>query len=732
MGKLIDKKTGATITATGDELISALKSGKYAPADETVTVVNQHGDSVALDADFAAQEVSGGTYQGETAGQQAERAHEAQLEEENSGILAAAGAAGLGLARGASLTFSDAALVGSGLVDPETIKNLQKYQGAASLAGEGAGLLGTAWLTGGTGAAARLAGATPAGLVARGASALGARAGGGTLARTVLGGVIEGSVDGALWSGAQSVSDAIVNNDRLTVESFLANVGSGAALGGAAGGLFKLGAHGAGKLAARGEGKVGSEALKGFDDFGKAFTQRVKNDIDNLAPHYTVPGRTGAAGVELGAAAKELQTTLKKIDLAPSALARKPPEEAIAILQKTDRYLRAKQAIDDTLGTRIDDFNDLTRPADRLDSIAAMEPEVLEKSLKIDKTKLPAGSVDEFGRLRPLSEPVETLWRGYVAERIAATNTGKSTLRSLLDLAGMAANVATLGGAGMVSNAARRVILQPLQNVATSLRAVQAVKTRMAEGIEAFAKAAVKPGAGVKASRAASTAFRGVRFAEGKRDRKRRESVALKTMRELQSAASDPATLRRTLDARFAPIRGINLQLGYELVDRYLQRMEYLYQNMPPLHGPVSPFGKPRGGPSSAEVHAFANRLRASEDPLSLLDDLRHGRVNREAVETVRELYPELFKQMQSGLLQEVSAMAERGKEITYQARLQLDLVWDVPLEPTAQPAFLGPVNQMYAAKREEQQKSGGGGFAPSAASPRTPEPTAAQRLENR
>ncbi len=718
MGVLLDKK-GNPIEVTGDELVQKLQSGDFVPASETVTVRNAQGDSVALPSDTASRQLKEGGYSGESVGEQAGRAHEAQLEEEFSGAGAGLAAGGLGLARGASLTLSDAALAGLGIVDPETIQNLQRFQPGASLAGEAGGLLGTAWLAGGAGAAARIAGYTPAGMAARGAAVLGAKAGGNTLARAALGLGVEGAVDGALWSGAQSISDAVVNNDPLTVESFLANVGSGAAVGGFAGGL--LGA--AGKMASR-ETRVTPKALEGFDDFGKSFAKRIKSDIDNLPGHVTAPPRTGAAGAELSASIRDLQSAMKGKagSFAPSDLARKAPEEAIAHLQKADRYIKARQAVDSVLGTRhSDDLIDVASlgvPADNLAAIGKMEPEVLAKTLGIAPEKLPQG----------LSGPSELLFKAYVAERVVAKSSGKGALGSLLDMASTAANIATLGGAGVISSAARRVILQPLQHFASSLRAVQSVKARMADGVQAFAKAAVKPGAGVKAARVANTAFRGVRFAEGRRSRKDK-SIAIKTMRELQSAAANPQALRATLDKRFAPLRGINLQLAYEIGERYMQRIDYLNRNLPPLNGPTSPFAKTRGGPSAEEVQKFANRLRASEDPLSLLDDLKSGHINREAVETVKEMYPELFKQMQLGLMQEVSTLQDKGKEMTYQARLQLDMVWDVPLEPTAQPAFLGTVNEMYAMKREQAPA---GMPAPSTRAPKLPEATAAQRLENR
>lgn len=714
MSKLIDKKTGATVTVTGNELIKKLKSGDYAPADSSITLKNEHGDSVSVDSSTASRQIQEGEFEGETAGEQSARAHEAELEAKYDDFGSGALAAGLGIARGATYNLSDVALGAIG--DPDMINELRERRPGASLAGEAIGILGTAGVGSGGGLVGRLASKMPAGAGARFAAGVGARVGESTLARKVAGGAIEAGIDGALWSGGQSLAEATLNHDPLTVESFLANVGSGAAFGGAAGGLFRLGAAGVGKLAQRGEGRVGSEALKGYDDFAKNVGKRISDDLAVGASTWA----KGKSAVEVADLVKVGKNGVSK--LAPSELARKAPEAVIAELKKLDNYFEAR-AVEDTLrGTKsasdLIDVASLGVPKNTLDTIAKMEPEVMAKVLKTDVAKLPQN----------LSPPADLLWRAYVAERVAATNAGKSTLGALVDLGKTGANVATFGTAGLLDGAVKRVITRPIQEFATSLRAVQSVNERMAEGIQAFARASVKPGAAVKAQRVASSAFRGVRFAEGRRSRKN-EDIALKTMRELQKAAADPMEMRRVVDQRLAPLKGINLQLGYELSNKFLERVAYLNRHLPPLHGPTNPFGLERGRPPAAEIQKFANRLRASEDPLSLLDDLKHGVVSREAVETVRELYPELFAQMQTGLMKEAALLKEKGKEMSYAARMQLDLLWDVPLEPTAQPQFMYAVNQMYAAKRQQAQQSSGGGFAPSAASPRSPSPTDAQKL---
>jgi hypothetical protein len=107
----------------------------------------------------------------------------------------------------------------------------------------------------------------------------------------------------------------------------------------------------------------------------------------------------------------------------------------------------------------------------------------------------------------------------------------------------------------------------------------------------------------------------------------------------------------------------------------------------------------PKWKPSKTELAQFARINRAAMDPGSFLDDFKAGRVTKEAVETVRDLYPEIYAQVTNEL---IGRMGELQK-LPYAERLQLSTLFDVPLDATMEPAFLASV-QMF------QPTAGGGG----------------------
>lgn len=143
-----------------------------------------------------------------------------------------------GLARGATLGLSDAAMVGLG-VDEEDIAGRRELGTGTTLAEIGGAVL-PGVLSGGTGTLGTLARLTPAGM----ATSLGARAGvaaGGGL----VGAATAGATEGAFFGAGQGVSNVSLSEDPVTVEGMLGEIGSNALYGAGIGGGAGILAHSA-------------------------------------------------------------------------------------------------------------------------------------------------------------------------------------------------------------------------------------------------------------------------------------------------------------------------------------------------------------------------------------------------------------------------------------------------------------------------------------------------------
>lgn len=111
--------------------------------------------------------------------------------------------------------------------------------------------------------------------------------------------------------------------------------------------------------------------------------------------------------------------------------------------------------------------------------------------------------------------------------------------------------------------------------------------------------------------------------------------------------------------------------------------------------------------PSTMEMAKFEKYLKAIENPLSVLDDLQSGIISRESIEAIQAVYPNLYNRIQENVLEKV---AKDPEAITYQQRLTLGVVLDIPTDISLQPMVIKALQSHFA---EAQQSQSGGTIAP-------------------
>lgn len=107
--------------------------------------------------------------------------------------------------------------------------------------------------------------------------------------------------------------------------------------------------------------------------------------------------------------------------------------------------------------------------------------------------------------------------------------------------------------------------------------------------------------------------------------------------------------------------------------------------------------------PSSLELAKFERYVEGVEQPLTLLDDLESGRISREKVEAVREVYPDLYMRIQS---QAMEFIAEKADDIGYEKRLQLGILLGIPADTSLVPQNMINLQKTFLEQpvRGEQQ----------------------------
>lgn len=217
MAYVLNQQSGSVEQVPDDQVAELVASGAAQLPKGRVAVVAPDGTSGTIDeAEAAAAFRNGFRFQG--AGELADVAEEKTYGDRS----IAAGLAGL--ARGATLGLSDAALTQTGLVEPRTLEGIKNRNVAASVGGEVAGTV----------AGLLIPGAAP-GLVAK--AGLGAE----RLAVGALGKVgakvAAGALEGSLYGIGNAVSESALGDVDLSAEKLVSSIGVGALLG-AGGGLL--------------------------------------------------------------------------------------------------------------------------------------------------------------------------------------------------------------------------------------------------------------------------------------------------------------------------------------------------------------------------------------------------------------------------------------------------------------------------------------------------------------
>lgn len=206
-------------------------------------------------------------YRVEQVGERSEQLHQESVERRFSSAEQKLATFGEGVLSAASLGFADP------LMDDYSTRKREEINPGTRVVGEVVGTIASAVASGGTSLVSKVLGATPAGLLERGA--VRAAAGVASPVRRIA---VEGAVEGFGQAAGQVMGDAL-SGDPVTVESAVTTIGVGTFLG-----------YGVGALAGKGLKYLGKlpdgVAAKSADQAG-TFASRLVDDVDALESRHT-------------------------------------------------------------------------------------------------------------------------------------------------------------------------------------------------------------------------------------------------------------------------------------------------------------------------------------------------------------------------------------------------------------------------------------------------------------
>lgn len=183
---------------------------------------------------------------------------------------------------------------------------------------------------------------------------------------------------------------------------------------------------------------------------------------------------------------------------------------------------------------------------------------------------------------------------------------------------------------------------------------------------------------------------------------KTKEEAFARRASELRDAVANPAATEATVRARLAPIGKEAPQTGEAMVAQAMRSIFYLANALPP-QAAASPFASPlrKSVQSEVDIREFAQAVKAVNDPMSVLEDVVHGRLSMRAAAALRETNPELYNEMRVEI---VRAIEENGgKGVKYDTRLKLGLFFGEPIDPTLDPTFLQAAQSSYSQGENQQ-----------------------------
>lgn len=98
---------------------------------------------------------------------------------------------------------------------------------------------------------------------------------------------------------------------------------------------------------------------------------------------------------------------------------------------------------------------------------------------------------------------------------------------------------------------------------------------------------------------------------------------------------------------------------------------------------------------SRQQADAFLEAVRTVQDPLSVLDSLKAGKISKGQVEALKAVYPSLYGQIQTEVQAQLDA---RTEPLPYRKALELSTLLGVVGSPTLDPRFIKAVQASYAA----------------------------------
>jgi hypothetical protein len=115
---------------------------------------------------------------------------------------------------------------------------------------------------------------------------------------------------------------------------------------------------------------------------------------------------------------------------------------------------------------------------------------------------------------------------------------------------------------------------------------------------------------------------------------------------------------------------------------------------------------------SDQEKADFLKYVSTVQNPASAFEELEHGRLTPQHVEALKAVFPAIFKDVQTKAMSAVHSLAVQGKKLSFQKRIQLGILLDIPTDDSLDSSTILQYQQMYQKPPDKPGKGAGGSHA--------------------
>jgi len=170
-----------------------------------------------------------------------------------------------------------------------------------------------------------------------------------------------------------------------------------------------------------------------------------------------------------------------------------------------------------------------------------------------------------------------------------------------------------------------------------------------------------------------------------------------KVANAVNDMASNPAKTTERVGAALGPDAGQHPKLAGALATLAVGDAAWLQSKLPSPRADqysLQPQFDRISRASDSEISTYMRKAEALANPLIVLDEAKKGTLTRDHVEAIKERRPGLYKQIQTEVM---TSLAASKKPLSYQDKIQLGILLDLPTDKTLSPEFLREIQATYA-----------------------------------